>query len=207
VDLSSYPFRRYEIKKEKTDHRTLTLSEIHTLATAELSGWVANFSRDMFMLTFYLIGINFKDLSELTDIIEGRIKYTRSKGKKRYSIFVHTEVMEIIERYRGKKRLVNIVEHYSNYLVALHEVDDKLKEVAKTCGINKELTTYYAQHSWATLASEIGIAEDVIAYGLGHTISNEITPIYIDYNLEKVDKANRKPINKVLGIKTTKSHA
>ena len=64
-------------------------------------------------------------------------------------------------------------------------------------GIAGNLTTYYARHSWATIAKSIGISRDTIRLGLGHGL-NTITDIYIDYDIGVVDKANRKVISKIL---------
>lgn len=63
------------------------------------------------------------------------------------------------------------------------------------------LTSYWARHTWATMASEIDIPNETISAALGHSITNKTTAIYIDYNMSKVDSANRKVIDYVLGKK------
>ena len=64
------------------------------------------------------------------------------------------------------------------------------------------ITTYFARHSWATFAYQIGIPIDVISQALGHSINNRTTMIYIKYDQSKVDRANRMVINYALnGIK------
>ena len=63
-------------------------------------------------------------------------------------------------------------------------------------------SSYYARHSCATIAAEIDIPLDTIANMLGHTdTSRRVTLVYVDFNLNKVDQANRKVIDYVLGIK------
>ena len=61
----------------------------------------------------------------------------------------------------------------------------------------EELTTYWARHTWATIASELDIPKDTIAAALGHG-GNSVTDIYIDFDLKKVDEANRKVLDYVL---------
>ena len=51
---------------------------------------------------------------------------------------------------------------------------------------------YWARHSWATVASEIDIADATIA--MGHKIQG-MAGIYINRNLKKVSDANRKVID------------
>jgi hypothetical protein len=68
------------IKSEKTVKRNLTIEEIRRFKNFSLPG-VPGLSRDVFMLSFYLIGINLIDLCYLTkkDIRSGRLDYKRRK--------------------------------------------------------------------------------------------------------------------------------
>ena len=60
-----------------------------------------------------------------------------------------------------------------------------------------KISTYWARHTWATIAASLDISRDVIAHGLGHG-NNTVTDIYIDFDQSKVDDANRKVIDWVL---------
>ena len=62
------------------------------------------------MLIFYLAGINAVDLFHLKEITNGFIEYRRAKTGRLYTIRVEPEAMEIIERYRGKNYLLNILD-------------------------------------------------------------------------------------------------
>lgn len=59
----------------------------------------------------------------------------------------------------------------------------------------KGLTTYWARHSWATIAASLDIPEDTIALALGHSSAHTTTAIYIERRLSKVDAANRKVLD------------
>ena len=61
--------------------------------------------------------------------------------------------------------------------------------------------TYTARHTWATIAHKIGISKDVISLALGHEFGCKTTGIYIDYDLEQIDKANRKVIDYINSLK------
>ena len=56
------------------------------------------------------------------------------------------------------------------------------------------LTTYWARHTWATIAASLDIPKETIAAALGHG-GNTVTDIYIDFDQRKVDEANRKVID------------
>jgi integrase len=196
IDLNLYPFRKFKIKKENTIKRNLTIDEMKRFKNVELMG-VPSLARDVFMLSFYLIGINLKDLVHLTkdNIKDGRIEYRRRKGGKDYSIKLEPEAKALIRKLRGQKYLINVLEKYACYENAIKEIDKKLKVVATKAKINKPVSIYYARHSWATIASGIDISKDTISAALGHETGSKTTAIYIDYDRKKVDKANRQVID------------
>jgi len=195
VDYSLYPFRRYKIPKGKTRKRNLSHEEMSKIVNKEFNNKLTTWARDMYMLSFYLIGINIKDMMFINKVDEERVFYVRSKGKKDYSIKVFPEAQEIIDRYKGKTYMLDAMDKYTDYRTALRRINLRLKDViAVECGIDKPLTTYYARHTWATIASSLGVSRDTIRYALGHATST-VTDIYIDYDLDKVDQANRMVID------------
>ena len=60
-----------------------------------------------------------------------------------------------------------------------------------------KLTTYWARHTWPTIAASLDIPKETIAAALGHG-GNTVTDIYIDFDRRKVDEANRKVMDWVL---------
>ena len=62
------------------------------------------------------------------------------------------------------------------------------------------LTTYWARHTWATIAASLDVPKETIAHALGHG-NDTVTDIYIDFDKRKVDEANRKVLDFVFGKK------
>jgi integrase len=197
VELSLYPFRKYHIPKETTRHRDLTAREIAAIAKIEIKEPLISWARDMFMLSFYLIGINMKDLMYVEKIEEGRINYKRSKGKRDYSVKVWPEAMDIINKYPGEKYLLNALDNYSDYRSATKRINKKMKDVGALCKIQKPVSTYYARHAWGTIASSIGISLDNISRALGHRLVSDVTIIYVKEDQEAIDRVNRKVIDHI----------
>lgn len=213
VDLGAYPFRNFKIKTEKTRKRALTVEQLRELRDHKCEAYQERY-RDMFMLIFYLHGINLVDLLQLREITNGRIEFSRSKTGHLHSIKVEPEAIEIINRYRGKEYLLNILEGYKDYRDFTHRMNIGLKKIgeltwvenaAKTKKNTKaikaffpDISSYWARHTVATLAKSIGVSIDTIAAMLGHE-QNTVTHIYIDYDLDLIDKANRKLIDYVNG--------
>lgn len=192
---SNYPFRKFKIKNERTRKRNLSVEDLRKIIFADnLPDWTVKY-RDFFVLTFLLIGINTVDLCNLTKVVKGRIEYKRAKTHKPYSIKVEPEAMEIIERYSGGAHLINILDSYHDYRSFYMNMCRGLREIRDVLGL-EELTTYWARHSWATIAASLDIPKDTIAAALGHG-GNTVTDIYIDFDQRKVDEANRKVIDYV----------
>lgn len=203
---TNYPFARFKIKHENTAKRSLTVEQLRTLRDYPCEEFQKQY-RDIFMLMFYLIGINAVDLLNLTEknLVGDRIEYVRAKTGKRYSVKVEPEAMEIIERYKGKRYLINPLDHYKNHLDWLHHSNDAIKSIGKKFKAGQKttgnelfpgLSSYWSRHTWGTLAAEIDTPIDVIAHALGHSIPGfDVTSIYIRFNEKKVDKANRAVID------------
>ncbi|MCR4959238.1 MAG: site-specific integrase, partial [Prevotella sp.] len=104
---SNYPFRKkYKIKQKRTRKRALSVKKLRELFNHEVEPFMEKYI-DVFKLTFFLIGINTIDLCNLTQIDDGRIIYERAKTKRLYSIKVEPEALEIINKYKGKDKLLN----------------------------------------------------------------------------------------------------
>lgn len=198
-----YPFRKFKIKKEETRKRSLTVEQLRILRDYPCEDYQVRY-RDMFMLMFYLIGINSVDLfnAKHSDVVNGRLEYKRAKTGKLYSVLIQPEAMKIIEKYKGKDYLLNVMDEYKNYKDFLHRMGIALKEIGpmerKGLGGKKirkplfpEISSYWSRHTWATIAASLDIPKEVISAGLGHDIGSSVTSIYIDFNMKKVDDANR----------------
>lgn len=212
IDLSLYPFRRFKIKKAETQKRNISAKKIRALRDVELSG-IPGLARDVFMLQFYLIGINLKDISYMpkTALKNGRIKYVRKKtinsNKIEYNIKVEPEALALIKKLAGKTHLINIAERYQNYDSLKKEINKKLKVAATAAGLDEPVSTYYSRHSWATIAAKLNIPDEHIAASLGHksAFKHKTTGIYIERDSEVVDKANRKVLDNLIKKKKNKT--
>lgn len=203
ISLNIYPFRRFKIKTEATIKRSLTIDELVLLRDYDCEEYLIKY-RDLFMLIFYLIGINIIDLLHLTEIRNNKIEYKRAKTGRLYTIEVFPEAKAIFDRYKGKNYLLDVLDTYSNYKDFSHRLNFNLKRIGPV-EIGKQnkkdikplfptISTYYARHSWATIAASLDIPKETIAAALGHG-GNSVTDIYINFDQKKIDEANRKVID------------
>ncbi len=203
AEQNLYPFRKFKLKSEETRKRSLTIDQLRAIRDWPCEPHEQQYI-DIFMLMFYLRGINMIDLAGLTKIDNGRVEFRRAKTGRLYSIKIEPEAEAIINKYRGKNFLLNINERYSNYKNYLHRMNRNLKEfgytrVGKRGKKDKEgafpfLSTYYTRHTWATLAAYLEIPKETIAAALGHG-KKDVTDIYISFDQKKIDEANRRVID------------
>lgn len=191
-----YPFRKFKIKKAATRKRAMTVDDLRTLINYPLLESRA-FYRDMFALDFYLIGINIVDLFNAKKIEDGRLYYTRAKTGKQYNIKVEPEAVAIINKYKGVDRLIEVptrLKSFKDHTNFLKNINRNLRKIDTKF---EKITTYYARHSWATIAAELEIPKETIAAALGHG-GDSVTDIYIKFDSKKIDFANRRVIDYVL---------
>ena len=214
--ISNYAFKNFSVKQEPTRKRSISIDKLRELYKCDCTPAEQRY-KEYFFLMFFLIGINAKDLflAKPSALVNGRLEYIRNKTNKKYSIKIESEAQGLLSKYKGQKYLVEVMDKVKDYINFLHEMNDALGQIGYTETIEvpsenlfelpkiqkikvpiiKDLTTYYARHTWATIAYEIGIPIDVISQALGHSMGNKTTLIYIKSDQTKVDIANRKVID------------
>lgn len=205
---NAYPFRRFKIRPEATEKRALTVEELRSVIVYPVEPY-AEIYRDMFALIFMLIGINTVDLHRLTGIENGRVNFRRAKTGRLYSIKVEPEAQAIIDKYRGERGLLCIADRWRDHRNFRHQLNEALQRMGhverRGRGGRKiidaafpGLTSYWARHTWATIAADLDIPDAIISQALGHSGANSTTEIYIKRNLRKIDVANRRVLDYVL---------
>jgi len=214
VSASAYPFTAYRVKNEKTVNRTLTLNEMQSIAKLSLEPNTPIWHwRNYFLLSFCLIGINFSDMLTLSggNLVNGRIVFRRMKTGKIYTVYLHKKALEIFSHYADHKdvekdtlllpvlkQTSDLVKLKKDIWQAIKTCNEYLERIAKTLGINKDVTTYYARYTWANIARSKGYSKDVIGQALGHSYGNATTSVYLDdYDNKVIDDANAKVIKAV----------
>lgn len=214
--IRHYPFKKYQIPKQTlTKKRNISSEEILKIFKADdelFSSKRDVLAKDVFILSFCLAGMNCIDLYNLEPLEykKGRITYNRSKTEDRrtdsalISINVEPEIVSIIEKYEDitKKRVFNFHLKYSNSHGFVSAIGEALKNVANILEIDAPLSTYYARHSWATIArNKCKISKSDVDECLNHVVpENKIADIYVEKDWGFLDDANRKVLNYVLKL-------
>jgi integrase/recombinase XerD len=163
------------------------------------------FARDIFLFSYYTRGMNFIDMIKLkwADVVDGRIRYRRSKTKKYFNIRILPPVEQILDKYyaQGREYVFPVLKsgvplssgQISNRKKSvLKDVNRGLKEIAKIVGMgNFPLTTYVSRYSYANTLKRGGVSINHIGEALGHS-SEEVTRIYLNdlenHELDTIDQ-------------------
>ncbi len=209
-DKSIYPFNDYKISSlsTKTVKRAITKAEIKKIIDLDyVEGSRLFHSKNYFLFSYYTMGMNFVDMAKLkwSDINNGRLKYIRTKTNKSYDVGLLSPAQEILNHYKkviyqnGGDYIFPILSDFHDTSIRIqnrvHKVigqtDKDLKTIAKDAGIEINLTTYVARHTFATVLKRSGVPVAVISEGMGHT-SEKTTHIYLDsFDNSVIDAANQ----------------
>mgnify|MGYP001032475127 CR=1 FL=1 len=205
---SEYPFDEFKINKfdVSTQKRAIAKTEVLKF-TKDVrpigKRQYIQLSKDIFMFSYLCGGINFTDIANLTkaNIIEGkRLHYIRQKTGKLIKIGLSEEAMKIIERYATESKgylfpILNANLHktplqkQNRIHKILGKVNINLKLIAAQLGVEGNLTTYVARHSFASVLKKSGVNIALISEALGHS-DIATTQIYLDsFDNEQVDAA------------------
>jgi integrase len=196
------PFFKYKIAKGNKREIALTTNEIQRIRNCQPASKMDATARDIFMIIFYLGGINMKDLFTLPPIQNDHINYRRAKtinskdDDSIVSLAIQPELLPYIERYKGTDTLFDFGYKCNSHKALISIVNRGLKNIAAQTGISICLSTYIARHSWATIADELGINQNVIDYTLGHSIKG-MGMNYIHRRYKAADEAMRKVLDAI----------
>ena len=202
------PFAKVDIPKAPiTRKRALTVEQMRELAKVPYTSILQtgcnryNLAKDVFLLSFLLIGMNAVDLYNATDYENGRITYQRTKTRYRradgaeISIRIEPEAQALFDKYKDPtgKRVFKFYKLYSSmngFSVALNK---GLKKIGNLLGID-DLEFYAARHTWATIATnDAEVDKYTVHTALSHVDENmRVTDIYIRKSWDNIDRANRK---------------
>ena len=205
---SDYPFNDYRISKfdVSTEKRAIAKADVLKFSTDVHSigkQQYVQLSKDIFIFSYLCGGINFTDIANLTkdNIIEGkRLHYIRQKTGKLIKLGLSEEALKIIKRYAVESKgylfpILNAQLHktplqkQNRIHKMLGKVNKNLKLLAAQLGVEANLTTYVARHSFASVLKKSGVNIALISEALGHS-DLTTTQIYLDsFDNEQIDAA------------------
>jgi integrase len=213
-----YPFGKhgYSVsgQSQETQKRYLPSQYIEALKTAEIDSPALQWTRNLFLFSYYCQGMAIVDMAYLTDknillfengrFICYRRHKTESKKAKIIQIKITDNIQSLLTWFKKNTKLVDdyllpviTKKGYDGQQLYDHIRDRnrKFNKHLKTLGNDLKfegimLSSYQARHSYAMRLKNNGISEDVISEALGHK-DLATTKTYLDsFASEVIAKAN-----------------
>ena len=197
VYKSRNPFSQLHLKYEDKSKEKLTIDELNRLFKTPLPKiHSVNLSRDFFLACFLSEGTRGGDMIAMKKeyIINNCLVFNQQKTGSKMVIPIVSELMEIFNNYIGTGEyifpLLNDEKVVNEIIIGskLAYINKYLKELAKYCGIFKNLSSHVARHTFTDLALEVSQGNIYeVQKSLGHS-SVKTTEIYSRnrVNYEKV---------------------
>ena len=180
VKYEEHPFKGYTMPQSDLRQMDITVEEFQRIRDLKASEYKLNLARNMFLLSFYLGGINLADLVKV-DLKSPILKYERQKtaehkrGERTTTLTIPDEARELIKWC--DKFSVFKCKTETEYQNLRRYINKCLALLAKKVGITTTFSFYSARKTFAQFAFMLGTKTEVIEYCIGQTMKTN-RPIY-----------------------------
>lgn len=183
------PFSNYKIRLKRVDRGYLTEEELERLRNTPITSKRVAQVRDVFLFCCYT-GLAYIDLKLLREdnirtSFDGKqwIMTHRHKTDTVVNVPILDIPMELLARYKGQCKNGYLLPILSN-----QKCNQYLKDVAKACKIDKNITFHMARHTFATTVTlSQGVPIESVSKMLGHT-NIKTTQIYARITNQKISR-------------------
>lgn len=160
-------------------------------------------TRSLFLLMFLLRGLPFVDLAYLkkSEMNGNVITYRRRKTGRLLTVTLLPEAAKLIKQQMNTDPASSYLfplirsdegtaDAYKEYQLSLRNFNYQLTVLKQVLGLNSDLSSYTARHTWATMAYHCEVHPGVISEAMGHS-SITVTETYLKpFKNKKIDEAN-----------------
>ena len=179
VRYDVHPFMYWHATQAEPRELDIPVEEMRKFLTFQTKFRSKQRAVDFFILSYYLGGINLKDMIEIDfrgykdhPILRYSRKKTRIKKRSNQYIefTIQPEAFPLIDKYLNPKtgHLADIPE--SKYRSFLNYIDLALRDVAYKLGINFRVSFYTARKSFVQHGFELGIVLETLEYCIGQSM-------------------------------------
>jgi hypothetical protein len=211
VEYEVYPFADFEEPKSLSRNIAVSVEELRTIRDKVFTGKFAKqlaYVRDLFMLSFYLCGMNLIDMLRM-DYSGDYLHFLRHKTMNRRpdelatEFTIQPEARAILDRiYKDGKFVFNDKSKtFVGYSAMLNRY---MPMVAEQCGIKRRLIYYSARKTFAQMANELMIKDSIIEFCIGDavTTNRKVIGAYMRVNKRMADAAIRKVLDAAASTKS-----
>ena len=188
----NYPFgkKRYVIPGGQNVKKSLSQADLKKLFESKPENSFQEKAKAFWFFSYNCNGVNIRDIAELKfkNIEDGKIIFRRTKtlstnrtNQKPIVAFINPFMQSVLEKYSNedkspdnyvfpimndsmsKEKQINTARTFTRF------INQHVKSLAESIGINNNISTYWARHSFTTTAIRKGNSLEMLQEALGHT--------------------------------------
>lgn len=204
-----HPFTYWKRPADPERELDISVEDVRAIRDAQPRLKKQRIARDIFMLSYYLGGINLIDLLEIDFRGVSVLEYTRHKSRnmklsdKRISFTLQPEAKELISKWMNRNTGRLDFGYKFSYKNFLAYVTRSIKSLAKDIDIQdyRKVCYYTARKSFVQHGFDLGISLEVLEYCIGQSVKNN-RPIfnYLKIMRKHADVAFRQILDNLAGI-------
>ena len=212
VAYDIHPFTYWKRPADTEREIDISVESVRAIRDAQPRLKKQRIARDIFMLSYYLGGINLIDLLDIDFRGVSVLEYTRHKSRnmklsdKRISFTLQPEAKELINKWMNRNTGRLDFGYKFSYKNFLAYVTRSIKSLAKDLNLPgyKKVCYYSARKSFVQHGFDIGISLEVLEYCIGQSVKNN-RPIfnYLKIMRKHADVAFRIILDNLSGIQFT----
>ena len=182
VEYKVDPFVTASIPSAKKRDTYITVEQLKIIRDMVPNQYNVSVVRDIFMLTYYLAGMNLVDMlaydfrTNIVDYI--RIKTRNTKDGDRLTSFaIPDEAKPLIKKYMNKNTGKLVFGKYKTYVSCYNTLTRKMKVLKTVAGVTHNLTLYSARKSFVQHGYDLGIPLSTLEYCIGQSMKED-RPIF-----------------------------
>lgn len=209
VTYSVHPFTYWKRPADPERELDISVEDVRAIRDAQPRLKKQRIARDIFMLSYYLGGINLIDLLEIDFRGVSVLEYTRHKSRnmklsdKRISFTLQPEAKELISKWMNRNTGRLDFGYKFSYKNFLAYVTRSIKSLAKDIDIQdyRKVCYYTARKSFVQHGFDLGISLEVLEYCIGQSVKNN-RPIfnYLKIMRKHADVAFRQILDNLAGV-------
>lgn len=212
VTYDVHPFTYWKRPADAEREIDISVEAVRAIRDAQPRLKKQKVARDIFMLSYYLGGINLIDLLDIDFRGVSVLEYTRHKSRnmklsdKRISFTLQPEAKELINKWMNRNTGRLDFGYKFSYKNFLAYVTRSIKSLAKDLNLPdyKKVCYYSARKSFVQHGFDIGISLEVLEYCIGQSVkSNRPIFNYLKIMRKHADVAFRMILDNLSGIQVT----
>lgn len=212
VKYDTDPFKKFTLPKPVARKVALPVEALRAIRDMKSDSKEILAARDLFMLSFYLCGMNLVDMYSM-DLRKESVSFIRNKNQSRKDpnditeFEIQPEARALIEKYTNKEGKLQFLNR-KTFTSIKSLTDINMSKIKAQLNIEQRLIFYSARKTFSQIGNELMIKDSIIEYCLGDSVSSprRTLSFYIQVTPKMANSAIRKIFDFVASNKSIEEY-